>query len=131
MADDDLEEFANWFALGDPEGVPQIMDTTRVRLRENRREQAVVLHRIRSLRAQIGHRSHLIRRFVWLSDRPRTPWERYVRANGLTDCWVLVVENNRLRDDLAVAELDLTILRLTEQELLIQLQLDQLPVEPP
>ena len=117
--------------LLDTNGVPMILDTTRVRLRENQREQAFLLRRVRSLQAQIGHRSRMIRRFRWLSDRPCTPWERYVRSIGLTDRWVLIVENNRLRDELAVAELDLTILWLTEQELCIQLQLDQLPAEPP
>ena len=124
MADNDLNEFADWFGLEDlldADGVPMILDTTRVRLRENRREQAFLLRQVRSLLAQIGHRSRMIRRFGWLSDRPCTPWERYVRSIGLTDRWVLIVENNRLRDELAVAELDLTILWLTEQELCIQL----------
>ena len=54
-----------------------------------------------------------------------------MRGIGLTDRWVLVVENRRLRDELAIAELDLIILRNYEQELRVQLQLDQLQAEPP
>ena len=134
MANENFGEFADWFDLVDlldSDGIPMISDTTRVRLRENRREQIFLLHRVRSLRAQIGHRTRRIRRFGWLSDRPCTPWERYVRGIGLTDRWVLVVENRRLRDELAIAELDLIILRNYEQELRVQLQLDQLQAEPP
>ena len=133
MANHDFGEFVDWFDLVDlldADGIPMIRDTTRVRLRENRREQSFILRRVCSLRAQIGHRTRQIRRFGWLSDRPCTPWERYVRSIGLTDRWVLIVENRRLRDELAIAELDLTILRQEEQELQIQLQLDQLPAEP-
>ena len=134
MANHNFGEFIDWFDLVDlldADGIPMILDTTRVRLCENRREQAFLLRRIRSLRAQIGHRTRRIQRFGWLSDRPCTSWERHVRAIGLTDRWVLVVENRRLRDELAIAIMDLNILRLTWQELSIQLQLDQFPAEPP
>ena len=133
MANENFGEFADWFGLVDildNEGIPMILDTTRVRLRENRRELDFLLRWVHSLRAQIGYRTRRIRCFGWLSDRPSTPWERYVRSIGLTDRWVLIVENRRLGDELAIAKLDLTILRLTGQELQIQLQLDQLPAEP-